>query len=168
MVSGRAYDATGLPTLSSSWGTVSNASWLPGVNMPVTDTTQIASGLDQGGYQASANVTSCTSADGTLNYSYDADGQLIGVATNGTTTATYNWDANGNPSNFDANGNPAGTSYVIANDNELLYDGTYRYAYDGEDTAFCGSTTRAILIRFLRVRTATRTLRCTNGTPAAG
>ena len=46
--------------------------------------------------------------------------------------ATYNWDANGNPSNFDANGNPAGTSYVIANDNELLYDGTYRYAYDGE------------------------------------
>ena len=132
VVSGRAYDATGLPTLSSSWGTVSNASWLPGVNMPVTDTTQIASALDQGGYQALANVTSCTSADGTLNYSYDADGQLIGVATNGTTTATYNWDANGNPSNFDANGNPAGTSYVIANDNELLYDGTYRYAYDGE------------------------------------
>ena len=132
MVSGRAYDATGLPTLSSSWGTVSNASWLPGVNMPVTDTTQIASALDQGGYQALANVTSCTSANGTLNYSYDADGQLIGVATNGTTTATYNWDANGNPSNFDANGNPAGTSYVIANNNELLYDGTYRYAYDGE------------------------------------
>ena len=27
---------------------------------------------------------------------------------------------------------PPGTSYVIGNDNELLYDGTYRYAYDGE------------------------------------
>ena len=103
----------GVSPLPLGEGQGEGASWLPGVNMPVTDTTQIASALDQGGYQALANVTSCTSADGTLNYSYDADGQLIAVATNGTTTATYNWDANGNPSNFDANGNPAGTSYVI-------------------------------------------------------
>ena len=122
----------GVSPLPLGEGQGEGASWTPGVNMPVTDTTQIASALDQGGYQALANVTSCTSANGTLNYSYDADGQLIAVATNGTTTATYNWDANGNPSNFDANGNPAGTSYVIGNDNELLYDGTYRYAYDGE------------------------------------
>ena len=113
-------------------------------------------------------MTSCTSAYGTLNYSYDADGQLIGVATNGTTTATYNWDANGNPSNFDANGNPAGTSYSSGTTTSCSTMGRTAMPTMARATAFCGSRTRAILIRFLRVPTATRTLRCTNGTPAAG
>ena len=96
--------------------------------MPVYDTTQIASALDEGGYQALANVTSCTSlADGTTGYSYDPAGEVTGVTTNAGTasssTANYNWDLNGNPNN-------AGD--VIGTDNELLYDGTYCYRYDQE------------------------------------
>ena len=52
VISGRTYDNSGLPTLSSSWGSSplplgegqgEGAFWLPGVNMPVYDTSGIAS-----------------------------------------------------------------------------------------------------------------------------
>ena len=131
------YDASGLPTLSSSWGASplppgegqgEGASWVPGVSMPVTDTTQIASALDQGGYQALANMTSCTTAaDGTVGYSYDAEGQLTQAASSAGTT-NYQWDANGNPTGTD----PQGTNYAVGAGNELLFDGKNHYQYDPE------------------------------------
>ncbi len=75
-------------------------------------------------YDPASEITQFTSSDGTLNYAYDADGQLISAVPAGTgTTSSYS---------YDANGNPAASGAVMGPDNELLYDGTYNYTYDAD------------------------------------
>ena len=74
-------------------------------------------------------LSSATTPDGTVNYTYDADGQLTG--------ATYSNPQSliPNPSEsytYDANGNRTGGGYVTGADNELLSDGTYNYQYDAD------------------------------------
>ncbi|MGO8747390.1 MAG: RHS repeat domain-containing protein, partial [Thermoguttaceae bacterium] len=69
-------------------------------------------------------VTSATTPDGTVNYTYDADGQLNG--------ATYGGSQPDESYTYDANGNRTGGGYVTGADNELLSDGTYNYSYDAD------------------------------------
>ena len=74
-------------------------------------------------------LSSATTPDGTVNYTYDADGQL--------TAASYSNPQSliPNPSEsytYDANGNRTGGGYVTGADNELLSDGTYNYQYDAD------------------------------------
>ena len=74
-----------------------------------------------------ALLTSCTSADGTATYSYDPTGQLLAATySGGQSSESYTYDANGNRVTAD------GCVYATGADNELLSDGTYRYAYDAE------------------------------------
>ncbi len=95
--------------------------------MPVTDTTGITSALTSGGLAGADLVTSCTSIDGTADYSYDPTGQLVGAAyTGGQSNEAYSYDANGNRTSAN------GSTYVTGPDNELLSDGTYTYTYDAE------------------------------------
>ena len=68
--------------------------------------------------------------DGTTNYTYDNDGQLLG-ATGSQPAASYQYDANGNRTS---------TGYVTGADNLLLSDGTFNYTYDANGN--CTSKTR--------------------------
>ncbi len=115
----------GVATLSAG---SSNADWLPsGGTVPVHDTTGVTSALMSGGYAGLDEVTSCTSVDGTASYSYDPTGQLASATySGGQADESYTYDANGN--RVTANGD----TYATGADNELLSDGTYTYAYDGE------------------------------------
>jgi RHS repeat-associated protein len=103
----------------------SNADWLPsGGIVPVHDTTGVTSALMSGGFAGLSEVTSCTSVDGTANYSYDPTGELLAATyTSGQVNEAYSYDANGNRTNG---------GYVTGADNRLLSDGTYWYAYDAE------------------------------------
>ncbi len=106
--------------------------------MPVTDTTGITSALTSGGLAGADLVTSCTSIDGTADYSYDPTGQLTGVTypsplppgegqgEGALANESYSYDANGNRTSAN------GSTYVTGPDNELLSDGTYTYSYDAE------------------------------------
>jgi RHS repeat-associated protein len=97
-----------------------------GVLLPFHDPSTInLAGLDQG-VPAADQIASVTSADGTAQYSYDAQGELTGATYTGTAPQP------GESYSYDANGNRAGTGYVIGADNELLCDGTYTYTYDAE------------------------------------
>ncbi|GAB6188178.1 Calx-beta domain-containing protein [Thermopirellula anaerolimosa] len=93
--------------------------------LPVHDTKGIPEALVAGTYYSDVTpVASATSSDGTVTYSYDATGQLIGA------------DYSGSPADesyaYDANGNRTNPGYVIGAGNRLLSDGTYRYLYDAE------------------------------------
>jgi RHS repeat-associated protein len=116
-------------TYSGSSGTVassqSSSGWMPtGGLMPVDDTSGVVAALTSGGLAGMDLLTSCTSIDGTANYSYDPTGQLLAASyTDGQASESYAWDANGNP---------AGSGDVVGPNNELLSDGTYTYTYDAE------------------------------------
>jgi RHS repeat-associated protein len=72
-------------------------------------------------YNAADELTTQTNSDGTLNYVYDATGQLTGVS--GAFTESYS---------YDLNGNRAMTGYTIGTGNRLTSDGVYNYTYDNE------------------------------------
>ena len=101
------------------------APWSPtGGLMPVHDTAGVVTALMSGGLAGVDLLTSCTSNDGTANYSYDPTGQLTAVGyTGGQAAESYTWDANGNRTN---------AGYVIGAGNRLLSDGIYTYCYDSE------------------------------------
>jgi RHS repeat-associated protein len=70
-------------------------------------------------YDAADLLTSQTNAEGTSDYSYDADGQLTGVT--GAGAASYSYDANGNRTM---------TGYLTGTDNETTSGAGYTYTYD--------------------------------------
>jgi len=77
--------------------------------------------------EAASRLTNQLSYDGTAAYSYDPTGQLI--------SATYDPSSLDESYTYDANGNRVtanGCVYATGADNELLSDGTYRYAYDAD------------------------------------
>jgi RHS repeat-associated protein len=121
------YDGSGQSPAPSPQ---SLAPWSPtGGVMPIDNTSGIVAAITQGGVSNLAQLTSCTSSDGTANYSYDPTGQLLGATyTGGQSSESYSYDANGNRTN---------AGYVIGADNRLLSDGTYTYTYnaDGNCTA---------------------------------
>ncbi len=65
-----------------------------------------------------------SSADGTVDYSYDAAGQLTG--------ADYSAAPPDEAYSYDANGNRTNTGYATGANNRLTSDGTYTYEYDNE------------------------------------
>ena len=119
---------------SGQWSVASDGTWTPtGGLMPVHDTTGVTDALMSGGLAGVDLLTSCTSNDGTANYSYDPNGQLIGVTYSDSNPESpipnpesYSYDANGN--RVTANG----STYVTGADNRLISDGTYTYSYDAE------------------------------------
>ncbi|XZE18697.1 RHS repeat-associated core domain-containing protein [Pirellulaceae bacterium SH449] len=70
---------------------------------------------------ASNRLASLTTPQGTTNYNYSANGQLIQAGSTG-----YTYDANGNPTNR------AGKTTQIGTWNRLLDDGDFTYQYDAE------------------------------------
>jgi RHS repeat-associated protein len=75
-------------------------------------------------YDAADRITTQVRQGGsttTTTYDYDRTGQVTGVAVNGTPTATYS---------YDANGNPITTLTTIGTGNDITTDGTYTYTYD--------------------------------------
>jgi RHS repeat-associated protein len=75
-------------------------------------------------YDAADKLASTVSSvDGTSNYSYDATNQLTGASHTSQVNEAYSYDANGN--------RVSGGTVTGAN-NQLLSDGVYNYAYDGE------------------------------------
>jgi RHS repeat-associated protein len=118
-----AWTYSGGTVVSGQWSVGSEGNWQPtGGIVPIHDTTGVTSALMSGGFAGLNEVTSCTSADGTANYSYDPTGELLAATyTGGQVNEAYSYDANGNR-----------TGYVTGADNRLLSDGTYTYAYDGE------------------------------------
>lgn len=75
-------------------------------------------------YDSNSRITQITSPDGTVNYSYDNNGQLTSAD-----------DAGANPDysySYDSNGNRTNSGYSTDTNNELSTDGTYSYQYDAE------------------------------------
>ena len=73
---------------------------------------------------ADSHLTSATSSDGSVTYSYDSVGELTGADYSGTRAdESYS---------YDANGNRTGSGYQVGINNELLSDGAYNYTYDAE------------------------------------
>ena len=69
-------------------------------------------------------ATAYNNTDGSATYTSDSTGQLG--------SAAYT-DSQGNESyTYDSNGNRTNTGDIIGPNNELLYDGTYRYQYDAD------------------------------------
>jgi YD repeat-containing protein len=136
------YSASGSPLLSGEGQGEGASRWSPtGGLMPATDTTGVLDALISGGLAGLDLVTSCTSVDGTADYSYDPTGQLTAATyasppgTDGTLVAGEGQGEGVQPAEsyaWDANGNPAASGDVIGADNELLSDGTYTYSYDAE------------------------------------
>jgi RHS repeat-associated protein len=119
------YSSDGSPLLSGEGQGEGAFVWSPsGGIVPVHDTTGVTAALSSGGFAGLAEVTSCTSTDGTANYSYDPTGELLAATyTGGEANESYSYDANGNRTN---------AGYVTGADNRLMSDGTYTYAYDAE------------------------------------
>ncbi len=95
--------------------------------LPVHETSEIAEAI--AGSSSSSNLlTTVTSSDGTVTYTYDAIGQLLSATYSNESIAdeTYTYDANGNRTSA------TGSASVVGTDNQLLSDGTYRYSYDAE------------------------------------
>ena len=98
-----------------------------------------------GGLSGLILLTSCTSNDGTANYSYDPTGQLIGATSTpgGPGERVLYLGRQRQPGQLRRRGRA---------DNELLSDGTYTYSYDAEgnrtakfiDANEDGCSTRAI------------------------
>jgi hypothetical protein len=76
-------------------------------------------------YDSLGDVATATNTfDGTVSYSYDSTGQLLGAgSSNPALNESYSYDSNGNRNS---------TGYQTGPNNELLCDGTYTYSYDGE------------------------------------
>jgi RHS repeat-associated protein len=120
-----AWTYSGGTVVSGQWSVGSEGNWQPtGGIVPVHDTTGVTSALMSSGFAGLAEVTSCTSVDGTANYSYDPTGELL--------AATYSGGQVNEAYSYDANGNRTNAGYATGADNRLLSDGTYTYAYDGE------------------------------------
>jgi RHS repeat-associated protein len=83
-------------------------------------------------YDASGRVDAFDDADGTHDYTYDADGQLTAAthpAASALPAEAYTYDKNGNRTSWP--GHPAaGVEYDSAN--RLITDGSTRYSYDDE------------------------------------
>ena len=79
-------------------------------------------------YDAAGDMTQMVSAlDGTVNYSYDATGQLTAAASSNTQLVeSYSYDSNGNRETAN------GTTYGAATNNQLTSVGAYTYSYDQE------------------------------------
>ncbi len=110
--------------------------WLPGGAMlPATSVQSIdTAGLDQA-ISPEQLVAGVTSLDGSVAYSYDAEGQLTAATYSGSSVQpneSYSYDANG-----DRTSSTSSAAVVIGADNEVLFDGTYTYTYDadGNETA---------------------------------
>ena len=128
------YSSDGSPLLSGEGQGEGVFAWSPsGGIVPVHDTTGVTSALMSGGFAGLAEVTSCTSVDGTANYSYDPTGELL--AAHYTSLSLRERPVRLQPDEaytYDANGNRTNAGYVIGADNRLLSDGTYTYSYDAE------------------------------------
>lgn len=74
-------------------------------------------------YDGANRIIQQISPDGTSNYSYDATNQLTGVDNNNLADENYSYDNNGNRIN---------DGYFTGENNQLVFDGTYYYQYDGE------------------------------------
>ncbi len=95
--------------------------------MPGQDTTAIVDALWEGTGTPASLITEITSLDGTVSYSYDSAGQLLGATyTAGQAAEAYSYDAAGN--RITANG----AAYITGPNNQLLFDGIYSYLYDPE------------------------------------
>ena len=95
--------------------------------LPAHETSEIAEAI--AGSSSSSNLlTTVTSSDGTVTYTYDAIGQLLSATYSNESIAdeTYTYDANGNRTSA------TGSASVVGADNQLQSDGTYRYSYDAE------------------------------------
>jgi RHS repeat-associated protein len=81
-------------------------------------------------YDALGNMATATNnSDGTVTYSSDSTGELLGASASTSNTSpaeSYAYDTNGNRTTADT------STYVTGPDNELLNDGTYTYSYDAE------------------------------------
>ena len=95
--------------------------------LPTYDTTGVVDALSEDSSTGTL-LTTVTSSDGTVTYTYDALGQLLSAdySNASLTDESYTYDANGN--RITANG----STYTTGLDNQLLSDGTYTYAYDAE------------------------------------
>jgi RHS repeat-associated protein len=121
-----AYDAAGQVTSESDFGEAENpVGPIAGVSSPDVLDAAILASMESNGSTSGGSSTSTTTGGSSsaftgltspTNYSYDADGQLIGSG-----SQTYQYDANGNRIN---------PGYVIGPDNQLLSDGTWDYTYD--------------------------------------
>ena len=78
-------------------------------------------------------MTSSTETLGSLvdsaNYTSDSTGQLL-TATGSSPSESYSYDSNGNRETVTTSGGQV--TCITGPNNELLYDGTYTYSYDGE------------------------------------
>ena len=65
-------------------------------------------------------------------FDYDPRGQLTEADYAALTDEDYAYDENGNRTDDIANVHGADQDYQTGTNNQLLFDGTYRYAYDAE------------------------------------
>jgi YD repeat-containing protein len=73
------------------------------------------------------------SLDGTVDYAYDATGQLTGADYAGSQVdEAYHYDAAGNRTNGITTLHGTNRDYATGPHNQLLFDGLYHYAYDAE------------------------------------
>ncbi len=130
-----AYDAAGRMTGMARYGDLAGTSLVAGTSNAYDDDNRLT-GITHtpfGGspiayamaYDAASRLVSKTDADGTTNYAYDADDQLLGAA-------DPNAPAGDEAYSYDANGNRTSAGYGTGADNRLLSDDAYDYAYDAE------------------------------------
>jgi RHS repeat-associated protein len=84
-------------------------------------------------YDANSQITQMVNADGTSNYAYDNNGQLL---SDSLSAESYSFDANGNRTS--ANGTTYGTPGA---DNQVSNDGTYTYTYDANGNRLTRTST---------------------------
>ena len=151
--SGDGQGASSPLTLGEGQGV--RASWLPGGAMlPATSTQSIDTAALDKAISPEDLVAGVTSLDGSVAYSYDAEGQLVaanysplppgegqgeggqGEGTSGEggsgqgqaqPNESYSYDANGSRTSSNSS-----AAVVIGADNEPLFDGTYTYSYDAD------------------------------------
>ena len=141
---------TGLPT-RAILGTVTDAwTYNQFADLATATTTAAGASLYSASYQRDAlgRITSKTETLGgqthTTSYAYDAAARLSQVQTDGTTTATYTFDANGNRLTTTT---PTGTTTATYdNQDRLITSGSTAYAYNAagqlqQATQADGSTT---------------------------
>ena len=130
------YSSDGSPLLSGEGQGEGVFAWSPsGGIVPVHDTTGVTSALTSGGFAGLNEVASCTSADGTANYSYDPTGELLAAHYTSPLPSGEGQGEGVQPDEaytYDTNGNRTNAGYVIGADNRLISDGTYTYSYDAE------------------------------------